>query len=170
MHVIAELMQEQELLKYQDGIATQFEEKLNIDGDRIFSELNSANWWKKSERELRERCGEESFLLPIILYLDATQLDVTGKNSAKPVCVTLGNFCGKIRVSMISIISNPLYCFVLLYNVCLTVSNASFCVSNAFYCVLLLAYYDYDYCCPTTEPRLCQKMPGLFKRAASFLC
>lgn len=128
MHVIAELMQEQELLKYQDGIATQFEEKLNTDGDRIFSELNSANWWKKSERELRDRCGEESFLLPIILYLDATQLDVTGKNSAKPVCITLGNFCGKIRVSMILWFLTIMLWFVLICYGCIMVSNGFYCM------------------------------------------
>ena len=128
MHVIAELMQEQELLKYQDGIATQFEEKLNTDGDRIFSELNSANWWKKSERELRDRCGEESFLLPIILYLDATQLDVTGKNSAKPVCITLGNFCGKIRVSMILWFLTIMLWFVLICYDCIMVSNGFYCM------------------------------------------
>ena len=98
MHVIAELMQEQELLNYNDGIFTQYEEKMDSDGDRIYSELYTANWWKKTERDLRDRCGEDSYLLPIILYLDATQLDVTGKNSAKPVCITLGNFSGKIRV------------------------------------------------------------------------
>ena len=127
MHVIAELMQEQELLKYQDGIATQYEEKMDSDGDRIYSELYTANWWKKTERELRDRCGEDSYLLPIILYLDATQLDVTGKNSAKPVCVTLGNFSGKIRVSTFLWFLTIMLWFVLICYYCIMVSNGFYC-------------------------------------------
>ena len=98
MHVLAELMLEPELLQYSGDISSQFETKLDSEGNRIVSEMNTANWWLRTEEVLRERCGEDSFLLPIILYLDATQLDVTGKNSAKPVCITLGNFSGRIRV------------------------------------------------------------------------
>ena len=100
MEVIAELMLDDGLLSYPNDISYEYHEVTDADGDRVYSELNTANWWKRSQEMLQTRAGEDSYLLPIILYLDGTQLDVTGKLSAKPVCVSLGNFSGKIRVSI----------------------------------------------------------------------
>ena len=99
MEVIAELMLGDGLLSYPNDISYEYHVLTDANGDRVFSELSTGNWWLRSQEMLQTRAGEDSYLLPIILYLDGTQLDVTGKLSAKPVCVSLGNFSGKIRVS-----------------------------------------------------------------------
>ena len=46
----------------------------------------------KEERKVREVAGEDSFILPLIMHIDGTQLDVTSKHSAEPITITLGNF------------------------------------------------------------------------------
>lgn len=99
MEVIAELMVDENLIKHQNDIYDEFK-SLNIKGQRAFSELNSGMWWQETELQLRRRHGDDSYLLPVIIYLDATQLDATGKCSTKPVCITLGNFSITLRVSI----------------------------------------------------------------------
>ena len=104
METLAEMMQDDGLAEFQHLIAYEFHELLSDSGERIYSDLNSADWWLRSEHLLRSRVSNDSFLLPIILYLDGTQLDVTGKTNAKPVCISLGNFGGKLRVWFIYLI------------------------------------------------------------------
>ena len=45
--------------------------------------------------------GDDACVLAVILHLDSTMLDVTGKHSATPVSITLGNFGLNIRVSSV---------------------------------------------------------------------
>jgi len=97
MEVIAGLMVESRLLQNQSEIYHEFNE-LSRNSERTYNELHTGMWWQSTESELRARHGNDSFLLPVIVFLDATQLDVTGKLSAKPVCITLGNFSIKLRV------------------------------------------------------------------------
>ena len=106
METIAELMLDDELLRYPNDIYCEFRENTNEAGERVYSELHTGNWWRRSDELLRDRSGVDSYVLPIILYLDGTQLDVTGKECAKPVCITLGNFSGKLRVCYFYIVSN----------------------------------------------------------------
>ena len=97
-------MLDKHLLPYYKEVFIKYKEEVDEDGNIVVSEMSSGNWWKNTEADLRARKGEDSFLLPIILYLDGTLLDVTGKQSAKPICVTLGNFSGRLRVCIIIIL------------------------------------------------------------------
>jgi len=97
MEAIADLMVEARLREHEGDIHHEFRE-ISKNSQRAYNEMNTGMWWQTSESELRERCGPDSFLLPIIVFLDSTMLDATGKLSAKPVCITLGNFSIKLRV------------------------------------------------------------------------
>ena len=76
------------------------------DGERVFSELNTGDWWHDTEREKPEvynaRCYiqryngyylfQGSTLLPILLYLDGTHLSKNSSHTIKPLSMSLGNF------------------------------------------------------------------------------
>ncbi|CAB4404096.1 unnamed protein product [Rhizophagus irregularis] len=51
---------------------------------RVYSEQNSANWW-------RERQNPFSKILAIMIYIDGTTLDSLGRQSEYPIFLTLGN-------------------------------------------------------------------------------
>ncbi|EXX67352.1 hypothetical protein RirG_115140 [Rhizophagus irregularis DAOM 197198w] len=51
---------------------------------RIYSEQNTANWW-------RERQNPFSKILAVMIYTDGTTLDSLGKQSEYPIFLTLGN-------------------------------------------------------------------------------
>lgn len=59
----------------------------NENNDRIFSEQYSGNWWKKVQTQL----PNDTLILSIILYSDATTLDVLSKSTKHPVFLSLGN-------------------------------------------------------------------------------
>ena len=66
-----------------------------------FQDLHNSLWWKETESKCRstwpenERCS----ILPIILSMDDTTLDVTGKYVAKPMSFTIGTLSNKHRVT-----------------------------------------------------------------------
>ena len=95
-----------QLINHSSEISVEYKEDLDLAGNPVVSELCNSAWWKSTEAALRRRTSDESCLLPILLYIDGTQLDVTGKQSAKPICITLGNFSGNLRVCFIYMISN----------------------------------------------------------------
>ena len=99
MESIADLMVDQQLVGNEKHIYHHYQPAI-INGQKCYNELNSGMWWEETELVLRARCGPDSYLLPIIVYLDSTQLDATGKLSCKPICITLGNFSIKLRVCL----------------------------------------------------------------------
>ena len=62
-------------------------EKLEIDGERAYSEQNTGVWWKNVEDSLLPG----SKLLSIILYSDATNVDMLGKKNLHPIYMSIGN-------------------------------------------------------------------------------
>ena len=99
MEAIAELMMEPKLTEYKSSIHVAYSPNA-FNGDESFSEINSGYWWKNNEQMLKGRLGPDHHLLPVIIYLDATSLDVTNKHSATPVCTSLGNFSRSLRVGL----------------------------------------------------------------------
>ena len=81
--------------------------EVNENGERVYSELNTGDWWRDAERAKPEVSGVFSYffhyvfflhaqqgttLLPILMYLDGTKLSNNGNHSAKPLSMTIGNF------------------------------------------------------------------------------
>ena len=97
MQVIAELMVEPNVIAQSSDVSIQYQ-PLMIDGRKCFSEMWNGLWWQKTEEMIRKQHGDESCVLAVILHLDSTMLDVTGKHSATPVSISLGNFGLNIRV------------------------------------------------------------------------
>ncbi|RHZ87700.1 hypothetical protein Glove_32g10 [Diversispora epigaea] len=60
---------------------------LQSDGETLYSEQYSGNWWKNVEASIRP----EAHILSIILYSDATTTDSLGKSSLHPIYISLGN-------------------------------------------------------------------------------
>ena len=104
METVAELMWDENLLPRMSQIHVESQATLEMlrDRDYTFSELHQAKWWIQTQMDIRHQHGDDSYLLPIILHIDATQLDATGKHSATPVNLTLGNFSYLLRVSDIA--------------------------------------------------------------------
>ena len=87
--------------KLMDGALMKYE-----DNDLIYSELNTATWWKNCEIFIAERMepGCKSlppnhYIAPVILFDDSTLLDNIGRLTAHPVLCSFGNICGKKRRS-----------------------------------------------------------------------
>ncbi|RHZ72433.1 hypothetical protein Glove_242g221 [Diversispora epigaea] len=57
------------------------------DGETLYSEQYSGNWWKNAKASIRP----EAHILSIILYSDATTTDSLGKSSLHPIYISLGN-------------------------------------------------------------------------------
>jgi hypothetical protein len=71
-----------------------FENELLLDFDNDsyvsgrISELNTGEWWKRMESDVRAKFGSSTKLLPIILSTDGSR--VSSKKSVKPVYLSLG--------------------------------------------------------------------------------
>ena len=58
----------------------------NVDGQRIYSELWTANWWRRQQESL----GENTNVLVPIFYMDETPVSYNGRNM-HPIYFSLGN-------------------------------------------------------------------------------
>ena len=56
-------------------------------GERIYGEQNTGTWWNKTESSLPPGAK----LLSIILYSDATNVDILGKSQLHPIYISIGN-------------------------------------------------------------------------------
>ena len=62
-------------------------ENFEVDGERAYSEQNTAIWWEKTEKSL----PSGSKLLSIMLYSDAINVDTLGKSNLHPIYLTIDN-------------------------------------------------------------------------------
>ncbi|CAB4413656.1 unnamed protein product [Rhizophagus irregularis] len=60
---------------------------INGENERCYGEQYNSEWWGRAQSSI----SENSKVLSIILYLDATTCDVLGKTSEHPIYLTLGN-------------------------------------------------------------------------------
>jgi hypothetical protein len=72
--------------------------KTNINGDRIYSDLQSSRW----AEETATLIGPDEILIPLILYDDEVNLNKVGNSSCNPAQGTLGIFSDEILRKPIS--------------------------------------------------------------------
>lgn len=60
-----------------------------------YAEVNSGDWWKRTETDVRRQYGRHVYLLPIILCADGSPTSLKG--SVKPAYLSLGNLRLKAR-------------------------------------------------------------------------
>ena len=60
----------------------------------FYSNINSGNWWKRVERNVKQEHGEDVHLLVVYMYSDETQVTSFGSTSAYPLHVSIANFIG----------------------------------------------------------------------------
>ena len=72
--------------------------KYNNDNNGIISEMNTGSWWQNAENKMINSISEDSsiphdhhFLVPILLFSDATHCDRNGCLQAEPVLLSIGN-------------------------------------------------------------------------------
>jgi hypothetical protein len=58
----------------------------------FYSELHSGDWWRRTERKVKEEHGEDVHILGVYLYSDETCVTSFGNTSAYPLHVSIGNF------------------------------------------------------------------------------
>jgi len=67
---------------------------VDVEGDRVYSEMNSADWWW----ETQDRLPPGATIVPLICGSDETQLmDFSGDKKAWPIYLTIGNIHSSIR-------------------------------------------------------------------------
>ena len=110
MPVLEELMMDDNLSAYPNDIAVSYEE-YKIGECACYKEMCHGNWWRDAETYIRRESEGDSCILPIILHIDGTLLDATGKHSADPVSISLGNFSINIRVRCLYPVCNRSFYF-----------------------------------------------------------
>ena len=60
---------------------------MQVDGQKLYSEQNTRNWWQRAEASILP----SAYILSIILYSDVTTTDRLEKNSLYPIYISLGN-------------------------------------------------------------------------------
>ncbi|KAI9352683.1 hypothetical protein BDR26DRAFT_961495 [Obelidium mucronatum] len=75
------------LVEFFELMVFEYDERRNSEGNRVYGEFNTGNWWKKQSESLPALAK----LLAIMVYSDATQLDGGGKVSEHPIYLTLSN-------------------------------------------------------------------------------
>jgi len=60
---------------------------LKVEREKAYSEQNTGTWWKNTEKFL----PQDSYLLSLILYSDATNVDTLGKSQLHPIYISIGN-------------------------------------------------------------------------------
>lgn len=82
-----------------NAVDYRFRYETNTNGERVFSEFCTADWWYTTQMELNKaNADEDSTLLAIIIASDATQLTAfSGNQKAWPVYMQIGNHTHKAR-------------------------------------------------------------------------
>ena len=72
--------------------------RYNNNNNGMISEMNTGSWWHNAEKQMIESISEDSavppdhhFLVPILLFIDATHCDRNGRLQAEPVLLSIGN-------------------------------------------------------------------------------
>ena len=83
-HVVEDLLSDGDHGKY--AIFKYNPEYSDVTGARIYSELWTANWWKR----LQDNLGPDSNILVPLFYMDETPVSYNGRNM-HPIYLSLGN-------------------------------------------------------------------------------
>ena len=97
------LLQDPELMK---GALFGYHEKTDENGNRLYDEMNTGDFWKLGDQYVRDRVsrlglddGLPHYLCPVLLFADGTICDRLGRVPAHPILVSLGMICGLISRS-----------------------------------------------------------------------
>ena len=79
---------------YRDHMVYELTRTVDAEGDRVYSEMNSADWWW----ETQNRLPPVATIVPLICRLDKTQLtDFSGDKKAQPIYLTIGNIHSSLQ-------------------------------------------------------------------------
>jgi hypothetical protein len=81
-----------------------YDPKVNVSGDRLYSEMNTGDFWKSGVEYVSKRArlpsADQSLIhhfCPVILFIDSTLADRIGRLKVEPVLCSFGNICGDKR-------------------------------------------------------------------------
>ena len=82
----------------------EYDPKVNASGERLYSEMNTGNFWKLVADYVADRArlpdadkSLEHYFCPVIFFVDMTCVDRIGRLKVEPVLTSLGNISGKMR-------------------------------------------------------------------------
>jgi hypothetical protein len=104
-HVVQDLLNDGDHGQY--AIFKFTPETSDVNGQRIFSELWTANWWERQQLEL----GPEANILVPLFYMDETPVSYNGRNM-HPIYFSLGNLHVSFRWQILKK-CNPNYLCIL---------------------------------------------------------
>ena len=89
------------------GSLWHFKRVTNAAGERVYSELNTADFWESADAYVtervkclpRERRDLPHLIAPVTLFVDGTLCDKVGRLTAEPVLASVGNVPGEMRRS-----------------------------------------------------------------------
>lgn len=99
----AMLIDEKLVGKNLENFAFQSEMLCNSNGDRMFSNVNSGEFFRKAEKQIHEKWGPDVYPLLIHISMDKTHADRTGAQKIFPCYVGIGNLTSKINASIDSL-------------------------------------------------------------------
>jgi hypothetical protein len=86
------------------GSLWQYDPKVSASGERLYSEMNTGDFWKLGAEYVAERArlstADKSLqhcFCPVILFVDGTLADRIGRLKVEPVLCSFGNICGENR-------------------------------------------------------------------------
>ena len=103
------------------------------DPDGLLRECLSGSWYNHAWDEM-ENDGLCDFMIPIILYIDKTQLSISGKLSIFPVQMSLGIFTEKVNSCIHTVISYHCCGLALTSHCYCLVSSLSLCMAATWLC------------------------------------
>ena len=86
------------------GSLWHYDPKVSTGGERLYSEMNTGDFWKLGAEYVAERArlptadnSLQHCFCPVILFVDATLADRIGRLKVEPVLCSFGNICGENR-------------------------------------------------------------------------
>ena len=82
-----------------ENFTFEYTKEFNSNNERIYSNVTGANWFKKTQRAVRRKWGENVYLLALDINSDKTQADRLHAQNFWPCNVSIANLTSAVRHS-----------------------------------------------------------------------
>jgi len=100
VETIAALLLDNDVVgKELENFAFEYAQEFNSNNERVYSNVTGANWFKRTERAVREKWGQNVYLLALDINSDKTQGDRLHAESFWPCNASVANLTSEQRHS-----------------------------------------------------------------------
>jgi hypothetical protein len=98
LETIARMLVDEEVVgRRGQHFRVEYSREYNSDGEQTYGNVTSASWFKKTERAVQKKWGEDVYLLGFLISCDKTHVDRLGGISVWPCYITILNLDAKVR-------------------------------------------------------------------------